>query len=497
MRDSLNAQAIADREGPGVSIHAEFANVSGSRRAVGVFSLDDDAYVVVGHIDADGVVRITFPTDPRDDGFAQGHHSYRTSEFFAGFLDDYRYRATTGLLHYTSATPQSYDGGLGYVFVIASWRPMRFDQFQTDGQWDTFELADADYMNDPRPAIYELASLLAGENREAYTVKFARYTSSQSLYAGLPSTGAFGSSAYGSGFCSGYSSLGFFENSLSPSSYFGAIAEDALYGNTIDYRGSQYYYDSLRGCYQRYIPFAGFGTYRGPQIASQTPATPPTQAKPRTFDLDGHRSPPTPTPLPGYKLPVNDKPTGSGTAAAGNTPARVSPHYRDRGLITADDGSTTPIQRNPRIDARTGGSAGTESSRPSIQQMLNRHESNGSQGANGASGNSNDGWSRANARNGSNGGNNNGYNSSNNGSNNGASRQAPQSNNGSSVSTQRNVNPGADRSGPETRTAPAGRVESAPAPSYSPPRAAPSSPPPSPPPAPAPASSGSGAPIKP
>src|SRR5947209_7677731 len=52
--DSLNAQAVADAEGPRVSIRAEFSNVSGSRRVRGIFNLQDDAYVVIGHIDADG-----------------------------------------------------------------------------------------------------------------------------------------------------------------------------------------------------------------------------------------------------------------------------------------------------------------------------------------------------------------------------------------------------------------------------------------------------------
>ena len=49
------------------------------------------------------------------------------------------------------------------MFVIASWRPMHFERFQTGNIWDSFELTDDSYMRDPRPAIYELATLLAGE----------------------------------------------------------------------------------------------------------------------------------------------------------------------------------------------------------------------------------------------------------------------------------------------------------------------------------------------
>ena len=49
-----------------------------------------------------------------------------------------------------AATRDSYDGGLGYCSSIASWRPMRFEQFSTGGIWDSFELVDNEYM--PRSA---------------------------------------------------------------------------------------------------------------------------------------------------------------------------------------------------------------------------------------------------------------------------------------------------------------------------------------------------------
>src|SRR5688572_24860643 len=77
-RDSVYAQAIADIEGPGASIRAEFSNLAGSRRVRARFNLDADAYVVIGHIDASGVLRIAFPTNPAtDDGFVKGNKSYQ------------------------------------------------------------------------------------------------------------------------------------------------------------------------------------------------------------------------------------------------------------------------------------------------------------------------------------------------------------------------------------------------------------------------------------
>src|SRR6185503_13877033 len=124
------------------------------------------------HIDASGVMRIVFPIEPSDDGLVKGKKTYETQEFFAGFADQYRDRLRYGMFRPAMNNIDSYDGGLGYVFIIASWRPMHFDRFATGGNWDSFEIADEQYMKDPRPAIYELGSLLVGENREAYTVKF-------------------------------------------------------------------------------------------------------------------------------------------------------------------------------------------------------------------------------------------------------------------------------------------------------------------------------------
>src|SRR5215471_17370914 len=72
-RDSLFAQMIAEREGPRVSISAELSTVSyGSRRARAHVRLDDDAYVLVGQITPDGIVRVVFPEEPSDDGFLRG-----------------------------------------------------------------------------------------------------------------------------------------------------------------------------------------------------------------------------------------------------------------------------------------------------------------------------------------------------------------------------------------------------------------------------------------
>jgi len=362
-RDSVYAQGIADQQGPRASIRAQFTNIAGSRRARAIFHVDDDAYVVIGHIDADGVLRFAFPLDPRDDGLVHGGKTYETEEFFAGFLDQFRYNSQSGLLTPATRRYDAYDATLGYAFIIASWRPMRLDRFQTDGRWDSFELANDEYLKDPRPAIYELASLLAGANRETYTVEFARYTTTQPLYADYGE-----SSALGYAYCLGSSPLGYSPYGFAPLGYsvFGVqsfAGGPAEYGQSFYSRGTYYYYDFTHDCYRRGYPTVYYASGFGGGV-TPGPARPPTPA--RVFDLDGKRSPFTPRDVGEHALP------GGRLGPAGIAPEapRVSPTYRQRGLITTDDPTDTPpTARRPRIEDR---SPAGDHARPPIQQMLGR-----------------------------------------------------------------------------------------------------------------------------
>lgn len=363
-RDSVVAQSIADREGPRVSVRADMTTMSGSRRVRAHFHVDDDAYVVIGHIGPDGVLRIVFPTDPHDDGFVKGGRSYQTPEFFAGFTDEYAYRIrTSSLFRQTSAEHDSYDGGLGYVFVIASWRPMHVDQFSTEGRWDTFELADIDYLRDPRPAVHELASLLVGDNPEAYTVKFASYMNTLATYAGS----SFLNSAYGFAACNGFNTgFGYFDN-LRPLGY---------YLMSLDYTSAYGYDPSLCG-YQFYR-----GRYTQPIVQIAQNPGPVQPSKPRAFDPNEKHTRPEPR-FPGGRMPlIKDGATDTGNGT------QTSSEYRRRGLITDDGPSTPPARRHPGVvlDAPLG----TTPARPSIQQMVERHASDSHEGWSGSNG-----WARA------------------------------------------------------------------------------------------------------
>ena len=398
--DSMIAQGVADREGPRVSVRAEVMNVSTARRLRASFRIEDDAYVMVGHVDADGNVRIVFPTDPKDDGFVKGGgRSYETNEFFAGFEDEYRFRYNT-YGRFAALQQNSYDAAQGYLFIVASWRPMHFDRVSTNGSWDSFETTTTSSY-EIKPAIQELAALVAGVNREAYSLEFANYHNTMGFGLGNSFSSGFGLNycgAYGFGF--GWSSV--INRQMVAPALLTSASSDYFW-----YRGQEYVYDGLGDCAiplgygygyslvnygARYNGFSGFNGFTG--YRPTPPAPPKTHIISAT---DGHRDPMTPRPV----TRVHFTPDNAGHGSEG-LPGRVSGEYRQRGLLTSDD--PTPGRDNGRV----GLSPAERHTRPSIQQMTQgRGESDGS---NGTSGN-NSGWSRAHAAsNGANGRNGNGDN---------------------------------------------------------------------------------------
>jgi hypothetical protein len=346
-------------EGPRVSVYAEVENAAGSRLVRANFHLDDDAYVLVGHIDADGVLRIEFPEAPEDNGFARGQASYQTAQFFAGFAGEYRARFATGLYRLNGASANdSYDGGLGYVFVIASWQPMHFEKFATDGRWDSFEVSDANYAKDPRPAIYELASLLAGTNPSTYTVRFAKVFDTRTLYG---ASGGYFSDAYGSQMCNGFGygySFGF------ASSPFGFSAFNPVqiygYGQSFWWRGSEYIYSQANDCYYQrntYFPF-GYRPYGYGWGVAQTPPPPAGPGVGRFIGIGQIRQPPlTPQPAPMHIAPGGATDVGGTNATKmtlAPTPDNTSPQYRTRGLVSHQDpaGGEVLAPRSVGVDRR-------------------------------------------------------------------------------------------------------------------------------------------------
>src|SRR5690242_5948708 len=96
IQDSVTAQGIADRRGPRARVYVNFRTIGGERRVQPGFSMSDDAYVLVAHVDADGRLRVLFPKTPQDDGYVEGGRSYQIPEFDAGFQSNYSFARYSG-----------------------------------------------------------------------------------------------------------------------------------------------------------------------------------------------------------------------------------------------------------------------------------------------------------------------------------------------------------------------------------------------------------------
>lgn len=355
--DSLQAEQIAQADGPRVRVTANFENDAGSRRVEAYVHADDDAYVLVGHIDATGRLRIVYPARPTDDGFVRGGHVYRVPSFFGGFVDEYRYRRATDYtrLSMVRSRTDSYDAGTGYVFVIASWRPMQLERVTDGNRWSSYELSSEEYLTDPREAVDELAQVVAGDSREAYTVEYAHYVSTN---YGMYSANSFDRCSF-----AGFGSFGYRTSGLYYSPYDGGFG----FGMSPWYGFNSFFglptfgifspfsyareYDALTGC-SYYVPVY-FGR---PRYATTWPfATPPAQPGGRAPFLPERPRPPRFGGEPSIQGPtVTPAGTRQNAIAAGLEATDINGMHRTSGT-------------RPSIDPRSA-----IEKRPSIEQMIRR-----------------------------------------------------------------------------------------------------------------------------
>jgi hypothetical protein len=319
--------------GPRVSVSATVSSVASSMRVRASLRVDDNAYVLVGHLGADGVVRVVFPLDPADDGFVRASPTYDVPEFLPGFADAFRYRSLSepALRALSPARYDSYDGGTGFVFVIASWRPLHFDRFSDGTRWQSFDVADDIYLRDPRPAIEEMAAVLAGEPRDFYTVQFARYATTNFTPYYTPYYAAY--YPYFTPIFLGYAAhstrcfgevnrfgVAFATFDHTPTLRYGNISRVGSWGAP---RVSTF--EDSRGCGRTY--------YSAKRVA----VNPAVSVPPRTpFGRPTRGAPPSPAPPRGTPLyPRNAEPRQSTSGA-------TSPEYRRRATVVTDYHETAP-----------------------------------------------------------------------------------------------------------------------------------------------------------
>ncbi|HVX41524.1 MAG TPA: hypothetical protein VHB25_18340, partial [Gemmatimonadaceae bacterium] len=233
---------------------------------------------------------------------------------------------------------------------------------------------DLEYLSDPRPAVHELASLLVGDQPEAYTVKFASYFNTLANYSGS----SFFDSAYGLTGCGVGANYGFgFNDALRPISWYLA---------TPYFMSAVYGYSSCYTPYSRYI--YGFPTVRIAQNPP-IPVRPSNPTQPRAFNPNDRHTRPEPR-KPGGRMPISTQPGTPGNDVGNGT--HFSTEYRRRGLIAEDNPRTPSNRHRPEVGLQNAaGGAMPSPSRPTIQQMVERRATDRHEGWSGG----NNGWTRA------------------------------------------------------------------------------------------------------
>ncbi|HMC54045.1 MAG TPA: hypothetical protein VKH19_02645 [Gemmatimonadaceae bacterium] len=168
-------------EGPKAYVHATYQGGIINRQTEAVFKVDEGAYVMVAHLGGDGRITVLYPEDSRESGRVPAGKWFRT-DMVSAYYDAAPQLYSFAMLSHRSYGAQldSYDGGgYGYIFLVASKRPLRFDRISEFGLWNDLAISDYRLASDPRIYIRALASEMAGDR--PYTLKFARSISSTSL----------------------------------------------------------------------------------------------------------------------------------------------------------------------------------------------------------------------------------------------------------------------------------------------------------------------------
>src|SRR2546430_4207867 len=104
------------------------------------FRTEQDAYVTIRRVDAEGRVRAVFPRERWEDGFARGGRDYEVpgrDSRDAFYIDDYP--------------------GVGYIFAVVAGDAFVYDALESHDHWDYRAIADGRVHGDPYVAVTDLA----------------------------------------------------------------------------------------------------------------------------------------------------------------------------------------------------------------------------------------------------------------------------------------------------------------------------------------------------
>lgn len=331
----VSHEGLAPKRGPKAKIYASYTGGIVSRNAQARFSVESDAYVLVGHLGGDGYIRILHPTNPRERGAIRKGKTFTTNHVYAAHdAIPALFQARYVRYRHLGARMDSYDGaGNGYFFIIASRFPLSFDEISEGSQFDIIEVPNYFDTFDPRLTIRALGDLVS--RGSPYTLEFATN---------------FGAVNYASAF----------DQQLDCA----FLAASGLSFGTLGLWAQPYYYafgafgrrNLLDNCASQYA----FAFQRPSYYYSNNPTT--TVLPPRTQT-------PGPTIRPPWQRRVTPTRAGSGTSARSYLPDRVNQRAEaHRRAPRLSPGSSDIYRTGERLSSSSGAAREAASARPAERQ---------------------------------------------------------------------------------------------------------------------------------
>jgi hypothetical protein len=151
--------------GPPVRIRASVVSTDNARMIEPSVSLGDSAYLVIGDIGDDGTMRIIYPVRPGEPNLVKKGRSFEGPRFQPRIIMPF-YRTSFAV---SRTAP-------GVAFAIASSSPLDLTKLaEGEGdRWSVFDVYYENHMEDPRPAITDLAAAIA-TNIGDISISYAPY----------------------------------------------------------------------------------------------------------------------------------------------------------------------------------------------------------------------------------------------------------------------------------------------------------------------------------